>query len=134
MKYKTKEEFQKALIKRGNDLKKDKNSALKPRCIYNDDQEITLSSEGFFTPCCWLDDELYRVQPWVDTFFQPHLNIENNENIEDIFESKEWEDFWEMLINNPDNAPPVCYEYCASSKGDKESIIENEDFRIERKH
>ena len=129
-----KEDFENKLIKRGNDLKKDKNSVLKPRCIY-DDQQITLSSEGFFTPCCWLDDELYRVQPWVDTFFQSHLNIENNENIEDIFESKEWKDFWEMLINNPDNAPPVCYEYCASSKGDSErSINRDENFLVERRH
>ena len=70
------------------------------------------------------------------------MNIENNENIEDIFESKEWGDFWEMLINNPHNAPPVCYEYCASQKGDKEKYIKTEkisDFIfeldiIERRH
>lgn len=130
---KSKKEMQEYFFKRGNDLKKDKKSIFKPRCIY-EEQEITLSSEGFFTPCCWLDDELYRVQPWINNFFQTHLNIENNENIEDIFESKEWKDFWHMLLNNPENAPPVCYEYCASRKGDQEKKGMTETYNVIRKH
>ena len=31
-----------------------------PKCIYSE-QEPCLSSEGFFTPCCWFDDEALRI-------------------------------------------------------------------------
>lgn len=92
---------------------KDK-SELKPKCIF-ENQELTLSSMGYFTPCCFLDDELYRNQPWVKSLFKEHLKLQNNEKVEDIFKSKEWTDFYNMLKNNPKDAPPVCYKFC--SKG-----------------
>jgi hypothetical protein len=118
-----KEEWQQRLIKKGNKFQEQGNK-LCPRCIY-EDQEITLSSEGYFTPCCWLDDELYRNQPYVNTFFKPHLNIELHDNIQDIFDSQEWKDFWDLLLNRPEDAPPVCYEYCATYKGNKEVLEED---------
>ena len=114
-----KDNWQKRLIAKGNSIKK--NSTLCPRCIF-EDQEITLSSEGYFSPCCWFDDELYRNQKHVGDLFQPHLNIENNDNIQDIFDSKEWQTLWEILLNRPEDAPPICYEYCADKKGDYEIL------------
>ena len=39
-----------------------------------------------------------------------------------------------MLLNNPENAPPVCYEYCASRKGDHEKKEITETYRVERRH
>ena len=127
--------WQQRLIDKGNKIKKDQSNKLCPRCIY-EDQEITLSSEGYFTPCCWLDDELYRNQPRVNDFFKEHLHIENNSNIQDIFDSKEWAEFWDMLLNNAEDAPPVCYEYCASKKGDKELLEYDQKNKIAvvRKH
>jgi len=130
---KEKTDWQQRLIYKGNSIKNN-GQKLCPRCIY-EDQEITLSSEGYFTPCCWLDDELYRVQPHVNDFFAAHLNIENNDNIQDIFDSKEWKNFWDMLINRPEDAPPVCYEYCASKQGDKELVdVQDDKFAVIRKH
>ena len=129
---KEKTEWQQRLIDKGNSIK-NKGIKLCPRCIY-EDQEITLSSEGFFTPCCWLDDELYRVQPYVTDFFNENLNIENNSNIQDIFDSDEWKNFWDILLNSPEEAPPVCYEYCASSQGDKEILEKDGDIEVIRKH
>lgn len=129
-----KKEWQQKLVNKGTLIKNNKKNKLCPRCIYSD-QNMVLSSEGYLSPCCWLDDELYRNQPYVNDFFQPHLNIENNKNIEDIFNSKEWKNFWDMLINHPEDAPPVCYEYCASKKGDQEIIEEkNNDIGIIRVH
>ena len=128
--YKTK--WQNNLIKKGNEIKEQGNK-LCPRCIY-EDQEITLSSEGYFTPCCWLDDELYRNQPRVNDFFNENLHIENNDNIQDIFDSKEWTEFWDMLLNRPEEAPPVCYEYCANKQGDKEVLEQDEAGIVLRKH
>jgi len=97
--------WQQRLTEKGNTIKEEGNK-LCPRCIY-EDQEITLSSEGYFTPCCWIDDELYRNQPRVNDFFKEHLHIENNSNIQDIFDSKEWSEFWDILLNRPEDAPPV---------------------------
>jgi len=39
-----------------------------------------------------------------------------------------------MLLNNPENAPPVSYEYCASRKGNKEKKEITETYIVERKH
>ena len=86
---------------------------INPKCI-NEYQQICLSSSGYFTPCCWFDDELYRDQPWVKTLFREHLKIENNESLEDIFNSKEWTELFDMLINNPKDAPPICKKMCGS--------------------
>jgi|TARA_R110000744_G_scaffold376115_1_gene490166 hypothetical protein len=113
--------WQKRLDTKGNIIKTDKDVEFCPRCIFKD-QDLTLSSEGYFTPCCWIDDELYRSQPHVNDFFKPHLNIENNDDIQDIFNSKEWTDFWGILLDTPQDAPPVCYEYCANKQGDKEFL------------
>lgn len=87
---------------------------LLPKCIFRN-QELTLSSMGYFTPCCWVDDELYRNQPWVKTLFKEHLKLQNNKKVEDIFKSKEWTDFYKMLMHNPENAPPVCYKFCSKN-------------------
>ena len=62
------------------------------------------------------------------------MHIENNENIQDIFDSKEWTEFWDMLLNRPEEAPPVCYEYCASPKGDKETLEKEGNIEVRRKH
>lgn len=123
--------WQLELIDKGGRIK-EKNT-LCPRCIFKD-QDFVLSSEGFFTPCCWLDDELYRVQPYVNNFFNENLNIENNENIQDIFDSEEWKNFWDILLNRPEEAPPVCYEYCASKQGDKEILKRDGNIDVIRKH
>ena len=83
---------------------------LNPRCI-NTDQQICLSARGFLTPCCWFDDNL-KNEPWLNNFFLDHLNIANNENVEDIFNSKEWTDFFHMIKYNPADAPPTCKRMC----------------------
>lgn len=123
--------WQQKLIDKGNRIKE--TNSLCPRCIFKE-QDFVLSSEGFFTPCCWLDDELYRNQPYVNDFYKEHLNIENNENIQDIFDSEEWKNFWDILINRPKEAPPVCYEYCASEQGDYDIQEAADNYEIIRKH
>lgn len=125
--------IQEYLFNQGNIIKTDRDTELVPRCIFSD-QDMTLSSEGFFTPCCWLDDELYRNQPYVNDFFQPYLKIENNENIEKIFNSKVWMRFWKILLNNPEKAPPVCWEYCANRKGKIDTIEVGHNYKIIKKH
>ena len=105
-----------------------------PKCIYHD-QEVTLSCNGFFTPCCWVDDELYRDQDWIKTLFKEHLKLENNENVEDIFKSREWIDFYDMLKNKPEQAPPVCKNYCGSNWNEKREVIKRlNGIQVKEKH
>ena len=94
-----------------SEVKEKLQNRLNPQC-FDPDQSICLSSGGFFTPCCWFDDELYKSQYWVSTFFRDHLDIEKNESVEDIFNSPEWKSFFDMLINNPSDAPPICHKMC----------------------
>tara|TARA_B100001113_G_scaffold19540_1_gene14481 strand:- start:232 stop:561 length:330 start_codon:yes stop_codon:yes gene_type:complete len=104
-----------------------------PKCIYKN-QEATLSCNGFFTPCCWVDDELYRDQEWIKTLFKEHLKLENNDRVADIFKSKEWTDFYNMLKNNPEQAPPVCKEYCGSELITKEIKEKEINYEVIKKH
>jgi len=124
---KERKKWRDAKKKHGEAIKKASNACLSPKCIV-DEQDITLSSRGFFTPCCWLDDELYWHQEWVHKFYREHLNITANNDIKDIFLSREWIDFYEMLRNNPQDAPPVCYEYCGGAlETDKIIDVESHD-------
>lgn len=97
---------------------------LRPKCIYTE-QEPCLSSEGFFTPCCWFDDEENKKEKGVDTFFFEHLNFQNFENVEDIFKSKEWVSFFTMLKENPEDAPGICKKMCGSSLITKQILDES---------
>tara|TARA_A100001035_G_scaffold241246_1_gene207133 strand:- start:4180 stop:4503 length:324 start_codon:yes stop_codon:yes gene_type:complete len=104
-----------------------------PRCIHTD-QEITLSSLGFFTPCCWVDDELYKDHPAIIALWNEHLHLDNNEDIQDIFDSEEWKNLWDILINSPDNAPRVCKKYCGNSLGETQVEILDDGNQIINKH
>lgn len=126
-------EWQQQLIRKGDEIKFNSKNKLCPRCIYNT-QHLTLSSQGYFTPCCWLDDELYRNQPFVNDFFNPSLHIENNENIQDIFDSDIWKKFWNILMHHPEQAPPVCYQYCASELGDNLVVEKKDNYEIVKQH
>jgi len=49
------------------------------------------------------------------SLFKEHLKLQNNEKVENIFKSKEWTDFYNMLRNNPKEAPGVCYKFCSKN-------------------
>ena len=94
---------------------------LKPKCFaeFSHDgrgQQICLNHKGYFTPCCWFDSESKKRKgnELVRKFFDPELHIDNNENIKDIVEGEFWNNFFEMLKNNPENAPDLCYEMCGT--------------------
>lgn len=103
---------------------------LRPKCFpdFCHDQigqQICLNHAGYFTPCCWFDDEAVRKNyEIVDKFFDPSLHIDNNEKVEDIVEGNFWKDFFEMLYYNPEKAPGICYKMCGVNIGeDHHSLI-----------
>lgn len=85
---------------------------LKPKCIIKDSngdvQCLGHSAEGYITPCCWMNDN-------STMFYQEKLKISNNKSIKDITQSKEWIEFYQMLIDEPEKAPWVCHKYCSEN-------------------
>ena len=106
---------------------------LDPKCI-NSEQQICLSSQGYFTPCCWFDDNLKRTEVWVRNFFEEHLHINNNNDIEDIFNSKEWTEFYDMIVNSPNSAPRTCWEMCGSNLITEKLLDTNDSIEVRIRH
>ena len=83
---------------------------LKPKCIYAN-KDLGYSSTGHLTPCCWLN--VPCDQPYIKDLFTDEMHIDNFSSVEEILESRPWVTFFDMLKNNPKDAPNKCYKYCA---------------------
>tara|TARA_X000001036_G_C20008965_1_gene533568 strand:+ start:94 stop:456 length:363 start_codon:yes stop_codon:yes gene_type:complete len=92
---------------------------LKPQCLYKHDKQdhsktYGHSAKGFILPCCWCD----TVNPETDTqlmkLMKEELLLENNNSIEDIIDSPEWNEFYTNITTpeNYDKVPKVCKRYC----------------------
>ena len=70
-------------------------------------------------PCCWLDDSKNDYD--IEERFKlkaTHLAVENNDKLEDIYGSKEWEHFFDTLVNNPSCAMKQCQYKCGNLEKD----------------
>jgi len=93
---------------------------LEPRCLSG--KGYGYSARGYLIPCCWTDPyqtvdgqtPTYHIGI-EEIFFKEHLKLSNVETIDDIINSKEWTEFYEGLIKDPQNAPRVCKKYCATT-------------------
>jgi hypothetical protein len=81
-----------------------------PRCL-NNKRFVAYTARGYLTPCCWVDGH-----PEFEHFYDKSLYIDNNESIEDIFNSKIWQGFYHMLENSPELAPEICKKQCTTVK------------------
>ena len=65
-------------------------------------------------PCCWVD----KIEGWKDPilkkFFSEKLNLKNNDSVDDIIKSGTWQEFFSLLINNPELAPDICKSHCTA--------------------
>jgi hypothetical protein len=86
-----------------------------PKCLAfgtRDNKGAAYTSDGFMLPCCWLDDPpVYRyiMQAGLK---DPKLAVENNISLEEIFVSDTWENFFQKLLNDPDNCSYMCKKKC----------------------
>ena len=95
---------------------------IQPRCLaflfnkspkHGDNSKgAAYTSDGFMLPCCWLDDP--PVHRWITAhgLKDEHLAVSNNEKLEDIYTSDEWENFFQTLLWSPENAPYMCKKKC----------------------
>jgi hypothetical protein len=88
---------------------------IEPKCLKFNTKEnkgAAYTSDGFMLPCCWIDDPpVYRYVKECG-LKDPELALSNNERLEDIFTSNQWENFFQTLINNPENASYMCKKKC----------------------
>lgn len=99
-----------------------------PKCLKfheNANKGAAYTSDGFMLPCCWMDDPpVYRYI--VESGLKdPELAVANNEKLEDIFRSDQWENFFTTLLYDPMNASYMCKKKCGVDV-DKEHLHEEE--------
>lgn len=85
-----------------------------PKCLKysKDNKGAAYTSDGFMLPCCWMDDPpVYRYIKACG-LKDEELLLSNNERLEDIFTSDQWENFFQTLLNDPENASYMCKKKC----------------------
>lgn len=96
-----------------------------PECLRDTPKEFGHSALGFITPCCWCDKifdapefiKMDKRDPKLAMLFRDHLKIENNKSIQEIFQSEEWQQFYQSLLNGPEEAAETCKKYCWRETG-----------------
>ena len=74
-----------------------------PKCLY-ELQPAAYTSDGYMLPCCWMDDPpVYRYIKECG-LKDEELLLSNNDRLDDIFTSDQWENFFNTLLNDPNNA------------------------------
>jgi|TARA_B110000503_G_scaffold22141_1_gene33987 hypothetical protein len=86
-----------------------------PKCLaFNtrDNKGAAYTSDGFMLPCCWMDDPPVYRHVKACGLKDEELLLSNNERLEDIFTSDQWENFFQTLLNDPKNASYMCKKKC----------------------
>tara|TARA_Y100000310_G_C20116161_1_gene549368 strand:- start:125 stop:442 length:318 start_codon:yes stop_codon:yes gene_type:complete len=87
---------------------------LQPKCLLTA-RGASYTATGYVLPCCWIDNPKGWNDEILKKFFDPNLHIDKNE-IEEIINSKTWKNFFNLVKNNPKQAPKLCYRYCSVNK------------------
>ena len=80
-----------------------------PKCL-NGEQCYGFNINGYLLPCCWADHPTRIGQFKILT--KDKFKLSNVDSIESIIESEEWQEFFDVLINKPEEAPETCKNYC----------------------
>ena len=111
-----------------NNTKNNKNK-LNPKCRAKNSKEMGFSSEGYLLPCCWCELTWWHKpedRESLGKFYQEHLHIDRINSIEDVLKDKVWTDFYDILENEPEKAPPNCWKYCGGERTNKMMVRDNE--------
>lgn len=86
---------------------------IEPKCLNTKQNAFGHSAKGFILPCCWCDTTSPEKDKNLMNLMKEKLKLENNDCIEDIIFSDEWNYFLESITSKNENAPKVCHKYCA---------------------
>tara|TARA_B100000902_G_scaffold394529_1_gene451055 strand:+ start:984 stop:1928 length:945 start_codon:yes stop_codon:yes gene_type:complete len=84
-----------------------------PKCIEGK-IPVAISATQSLLPCCWIDKQAGWADPILKKFFSDKLNLKNVESVEDIMKTGTWQEFFSLLINNPESVPDLCKHHCTS--------------------
>lgn len=99
-----------------------------PKCLKfheNVNKGAAYTSDGFMLPCCWMDDppvHRYIVEAGLK---DEELAVANNNSLNEIFTSDQWENFFTTLLYTPENASYMCKKKCGVDV-DKDKLKEEE--------
>ena len=109
-----------------------------PKCVVGDRTTLGHSALGFLLPCCWCDYKAsgkimqHKITKEHEALYSKHLHLDNVKDIKEILYSKEWKEFWDILFDDPNNAPVPCKSKCGVSKGEKlRNWSETENYRYD---
>jgi hypothetical protein len=86
-----------------------------PKCLKFHEKHnkgAAYTSDGYMLPCCWMDDppvHSYIVEAGLK---DPELAVANNDTLEKIFTSDQWENFFTTLLYSPEDACYMCKKKC----------------------
>jgi hypothetical protein len=99
-----------------------------PMCLSNIKDEMkpaAYTSDGFMLPCCWLDDPSAYSYIKSRGLKDDELLVSNNDKLETIFTSNQWENFFQGLIHDPKNSSNMCKNKCGVGFDSNEIYAEN---------
>jgi len=105
-----------------------------PKCLKFDERDnkgAAYTSDGYMLPCCWLDDPPVLRYLKEYGLKDPELALENNDCLEDIFTSDQWESFFQTLVNDPENTSYMCKKKCGVDFTPRETEIRKCEERLE---
>ena len=90
-------------------------SILKPQCLdFPNIVPAAYTSDGYILPCCWIDNQPNHEQLISLGLKDKELLLSNVDEIDDIYTSKQWEDFFQLISNCDDRSKliPSCVRKC----------------------
>ncbi len=105
-----------------------------PKCLKfheSANKGAAYTSDGFMLPCCWMDDPPVHRYIVDSGLKDPELAVANNNSLEEIFTSDQWENFFYTILYNPKNASYMCKKKCGVGF-DSETLKEEEIIEIEK--
>ena len=97
-----------------------------PKCFPNKQrtQQVALTNRGELIPCCWIDHRDRLEHPTMVKMLKVS-KVSDYENVEDIFKTKEWQEFAKNLAEkNMKEIMPVC-KTCGGKVFKKKLIYKN---------
>ena len=92
-----------------------------PKCLSGNRSPAYVNT-GHISPCCWVDGDNVQSQDYYKALFTEKMKLDNNEEVEDIILSDEWNTFFKNLTNKPEEAHDICWKYCGEfAKANKQT-------------
>lgn len=102
------------IVYKSNVISNIETKSFKPKCIHTN-RDLSFSNTGHILPCCWLNTQNKEIG--VSKLFDSKLHIDNN-TVEEILNSEDWKNFFNILKNDSSKVPFTCKRFCTNDLND----------------